>query len=135
MLAVEVRYGLCQENSPRCQVELRHDVELVDLGRQINVVLLADLDQVSSAAAVAERNSERAINQNANGGAPGIDREKCLVVQDAVRPAREILDHRSGQQRVLASDLSVSSRTKEGDLVVVGQLAADGREIDERPEQ
>src|SRR5690349_15123825 len=62
-------------NSPKGQIELRHRVKLVDLHRQIDVILLPDFDQIPAAAALAQGDPERPIGQQPNGRPPGIDRD------------------------------------------------------------
>src|SRR5947209_6253509 len=67
---------------PRDEIQLRNNVELVDLCCQVDIVFLANLDQIAAPPAVAKRKTQRPIGEQTNGRSPGISREQRLIVEN-----------------------------------------------------
>src|SRR5205814_2313555 len=105
---------LWQANPPCCQIELGHHVAAVNLGSQINIRLVADVDEIPTAPAVAEHKAQWSVGHQTNSGAPGVGRNLGLVVQATFSRSSQLCNERSGQKRVLAGYVAVGSCTDEG---------------------
>src|SRR5687768_3537687 len=97
-------------DAPGGEVEAGDEVEFVDLGGEVDVIFVANFDEVAAAAAFPQGEAKRPVGEESHSRSPGVGGDFGLIVERSAL-AGEIIDQGAGEKCVFARHLAIRAGT------------------------